>query len=367
MKVTHLIWNFELGGIQRLIVNLIKGRMGEYDISVVGLGENGPSRGMIESAGARTRALEKRPGPDFRAVLRLRKALRDEAPDTLHIHNQGPLVYAAWLPVFRSGKKVVFTLHSPISNSKSLMARLVKRALGNVDELVAVGESVGDNLKRFFDITRDVKVIPNGLFPIERDSAGAARLREKWLIPPGVPLVGFVGRLVENKRVDILLEAASIAVKSGFEAIFLIVGDGPEMANLRDRVKSLGIENNVRFAGEIMDVEPVFSALDVLVLPSRSEGLPMTVIEAMSAGVPVIASNNGGNQAALFGGKGGIIVPGNDPSDYTREIIRLLSDQELCRRISEEGRQLVAKRNSMEAMVRAYEALYGVTAEGIRH
>jgi glycosyltransferase involved in cell wall biosynthesis len=170
---------------------------------------------------------------------------------------------------------------------------------------------------------------------------------------PG-PLIGAVGRLERQKGFDILIRA--LGRVEG--ATLFIVGDGTERANLEELARGVGVAERVVWNGWRDDPRGLFPSFDVLVFPSRFEGFPLAVLEALLAGSAVVAADVGSVAEVVRDGETGLLVPPEDPGAVADAIRRLLADEGLRRRLGEAGRRLVLERFTAMHMTRAFEALY---------
>jgi glycosyltransferase involved in cell wall biosynthesis len=174
---------------------------------------------------------------------------------------------------------------------------------------------------------------------------------------PGRPVVGLVGRLVPEKGVDVFLRAAALVSAVVPQARFLVVGDGPLRPDLEHRAAVLGLAGAVTFTGYRSDAPRLLAGLDVLAVPSRSDGSPLVVCEAMAAGVPVVASRVGGLPDLVEDGGSGLLVRPGEAEDLARALVSLLLDPEAARRLGARGRRLAAGR-SHERLVDRMTQLY---------
>jgi glycosyltransferase involved in cell wall biosynthesis len=170
--------------------------------------------------------------------------------------------------------------------------------------------------------------------------------------------VGGVGRLHYQKNFPLFLEVAAEVCARLPQALFIIAGEGPERAALEEMSRRLGLAFRVRFLGFVKEMPELYQALDLLLLTSHFEGTPLTVLEAMAMGVPVVASQVDGVEEVLVDGQDGILVPPGNKALFVKEICRLLQDQRLLRRLSRAGQEKARRNYSAEAMVRQVEALY---------
>jgi glycosyltransferase involved in cell wall biosynthesis len=178
---------------------------------------------------------------------------------------------------------------------------------------------------------------------------------------PGRPVVGVVGRLVPEKGVDVFLRAAALVSAVVPQAAFLVVGDGPLRPDLEHRAAVLGLADTVTFTGYRSDAARLVAGLDVLTVPSRSDGSPLVVCEAMAAGVPVVASRVGGLPDLVEDGGSGLLVRPGEAEDLARALVSLLLDPEAARRLGARGRCLVAT-HSHERLVDRMTQLYADVA-----
>jgi glycosyltransferase involved in cell wall biosynthesis len=219
--------------------------------------------------------------------------------------------------------------------------------------MVAVSSSVAGNMPA------NTFVIPNGVSPHERASdPEIAALRNELGLPAGRPVIGYVGRLTAVKGVDRLLWAfGAMAADRGAPCVLLLVGDGVEMAKLEAQARRLGVGDMVVFAGFRADARRFYDLMDCFVLPSRSEGLPVALIEAMSAGVPVLATDVGANREVMMDGAAGTLLP-VDCARWPALLRSAMEPGEVIRRKAELGMARVTADYSEDATVQAYERVY---------
>ncbi len=210
------------------------------------------------------------------------------------------------------------------------------------------------------------EVIPSGVdtdrFRV-REERSVAKVRLG--VPGDRPLIGTVGRLEARKGTATLIEAvARLRRAGGADVLLAVVGDGPLRAELSVLVERLGIREHVRMLGDQSDVRDVLSALDVFVLPSRTEGMSNALLEAMAMERAVVATAVGGNCEVVADGANGLLVPSERADAMAAAIARLIHDRELALRLGAMGRQTVEARYGSRAMVRRLEAVYATVAAG---
>jgi glycosyltransferase involved in cell wall biosynthesis len=188
-------------------------------------------------------------------------------------------------------------------------------------------------------------------------------VRQSFSIELDAPLVGTVAVFRTQKRLDQWLVAARLLAERHPGVRFLLVGDGPLRGELEAIARRAGLAERVVFAGLQQDVRPYYAALDVFLLSSEFEGLPLALLEAMAGGLPVVATAVGGVPEAIESGTHGLLVPFGAPALLSQAVSRLLGDPELRARLGENARERVRRDFSVERMARELETIYGRIAE----
>lgn len=258
--------------------------------------------------------------------------------------------YASLSPIVAAraaGARVVATAHCP-TNSGDRLQELGRRfAMRRVDLQVAPSEYVAETLSAMSQRLPRLAVVRNGIDvpePLPREEA-----RRRLGIGGPQPLIGAVLRLVVSKRVDVLLDAAALLP----EAAVVVIGDGPD----RERIEALARPGSVRFVGFRPDAARLLSAFDVFVHPTPTEAQGLAVLEAMAAGVPIVAADTGGTAESIDDGRTGLLVPAEGRA-VANAVRRLLEDGELARRLAAAASHEVRTRFSGADMTRQLERLY---------
>ena len=235
---------------------------------------------------------------------------------------------------------------------------LVERALARVtDAIVAVSPAVAEELaKERLAPRHGIHTIPLGL-ELERFCSPPAkgRLRARLGLDRNIPLIGSVGRLVPIKDVPTLLSA--LARLEG--AHLALVGDGPERARLESLARTLGVSSRVHFTGFLSELETVYPDFDLVVNSSRNEGTPVALIEAMAAGIPVVATSVGGSPDLLQGGALGELVPAGEPEALAHTLERTLRRRDETVSRTHAARAAVLEHHRAERLLDAIDTLYG--------
>jgi glycosyltransferase involved in cell wall biosynthesis len=294
---------------------------------------------------------------DWKAVGRVRQLVETNAVDVLHTHGYKADVYgyaAAW----PNRVALVATCHNWPSRLLSMRAyaAIDRLALRHFDRVATASGPVAEILRRGKVAARKLKSIPNGVDMAPFRESAQSLCRELSGGPER--LVGFVGRLVPDKGGDLLLSAAQSVLAAYPNAKFVFAGDGPARAEWEALAARLGIASKVIFMGSRSDMPAVYASLDVVVLPSLREAMPMCLLEALAAAKPVVATNVGAIPQVVVPGVTGLLCEPGDADTLAMSILRLLRDPELGRILGTRGRAHVARLFDSAVIGRSYIGLY---------
>ena len=283
----------------------------------------------------------------------------------LHSHNYKSNFYAR-RALSNSNIRWVVTSHGRRSGIKLSLYHLLNTYITRrADRIVAVSKEIVNKMKLAGVDSTKITLIENGVslnrFQNKIDSNS---IRESLRIKKGVPVVGVVGALTEEKGHSYLLKAIPMVVQRFPETAFLLVGDGRERPYLESMASKLGIADSVIFAGMRNDIPEILSMLDAFVLPSLDEGLPIALLEAQAAKVPVVATSVGAIPDVLEDGVTGILIPPKDPQAIADAMIKILSDKKLATEIAQKGFERVRDHFSSEKMGEKYITIYKELIEG---
>jgi glycosyltransferase involved in cell wall biosynthesis len=226
---------------------------------------------------------------------------------------------------------------------RGTLDRLVRLVARRADAFLCLNERAREEAVALGVKPRRCHVVPNGI-DVARFAAvipSAADDRRRVLS---------VARLVPQKGLDVLLKALPVVREAMGDVTLTLLGEGPERARLGLLAEELGVADGVRFGGVVTDVAPYFSVADVFVLPSRFEGLPLALLEAMAAGLPVVATAVDGNVDVVRNGMDGLVVPPDDPVALASALIEVLSKPDLALRLGAAARRRVAELYDVESM-----------------
>jgi glycosyltransferase involved in cell wall biosynthesis len=246
---------------------------------------------------------------------------------------------------------------------------LVERLLEPwTDWYIAVSEALRQiEFKNKVAKPEKVSVIYNGIDNTEFNTrVDVEKVKEEVGLNSKIPVIGVIGRLEPQKRVDVFLRAASMIITSGFYIQFLIVGDGPLRKELETLAVNLNIAEKVLFLGWRRDVYKLLAVMDIFCLSSGWEGMPLVVLEAMSMGRPVISTRVRGIDEVVENRKTGIIVPLNDPKALAEACILLLNNYDLAAKMGKAGRRKFDQMFTVKKMINEYQQLYLELYENLR-
>ena len=236
----------------------------------------------------------------------------------------------------------------------------MRSAAHGIDRFCCVSDEIAAAVTCWWTVARaKVEVVPNGISTtIRSDLPSAIEVRQSLGIPAAGPVIGTVGRLAQVKRQDILIRATKLLAERRPDIRLLLVGDGPERSRLEALARDLGIVDRVHFAGYQSCPEQFLQVMDVFSLTSRSEGFPVSLLEAWRAGVPVACSAVGGIPQIVTQESDGLLFPVGDEAAAARAFTRLLDDAELRHRLGQSGQRKVRDFYSLERMAAEYEKRY---------
>jgi glycosyltransferase involved in cell wall biosynthesis len=308
---------------------------------------------------------------DLLATIRLARLIRKERPQILHTHTAKAGTVgrvAALLAGSRKPPIVVHTFHGHVLRGyfgpvRTLLFRLLERWLAaGTTALVAVSPQVRDDLVALGVAPRErFVVIRLGIELDERVAPkqnGRGESRRYLGIPGDRFTVGWIGRMTAVKRTDDVLVAFKRLRDDGLDAVLCMVGDGPDRVQLEQRAHELGLARDTLFLGYQEDVAPFYAAFDALVLPSGNEGTPVSVIEALAAELPVVATRVGGVPDVVQDGEDGFLVEAGATDDLADRLGRLARDPALRARMGKHGRERVLPRYAVERLVEDVDELY---------
>ncbi len=350
LRVAQVTLGLDVGGQERLLIEMARHRdAARFDWTVIALGKRGTLADQMETLGVRVLTLDTPGG--FRPGLwrRLAKLFRAEHFDVVHTHDDRPLLYGMPASWWAGVERRIHTHHHGQLDHITWQQRWLMRLASRYAQ-------------RFVCVSND-----SARYMIEQGVA-AERVSTLW---NGIDLARFtysgpcdhgpivtVARLSPEKDIANLLHAARRAVVQHPHARFEIAGDGPLREDLHRLVSELQLNDHVLFHGEVRDIPALLERARLFVLPSQSEGISLTLLEAMARGLPIVTTAVGGNPEVVEAGATGLLVPARDPEELARAIVEIVGDPERGRQMGLAGRTRVEKSFDIRKMMAAYEAMY---------
>jgi glycosyltransferase involved in cell wall biosynthesis len=301
---------------------------------------------------------------DAVTIWRLYRLMRRLKPDIVHTHTAKAGFVGRMAARLAGVPVIVHTLHGHVFQGyfsptmTRVFIQLERLAARMSDTVITLTEGLRRELVEQYRITRasHITVLPLGLdlapFAAMKRKSGA--FRQGCAIPADAPLIGIVGRLVPVKNHRLFFEAAAQIKSQRPDARFVVVGDGEMRGEVEAQVDSLNLRESVVFTGWIQDVAPVYADLDALAISSLNEGTPVSVIEALAAGCPVVATAVGGLPDLLDRGALGALVPPGDAEALASALIRVIDQPP----DGEKAQKLILDRYSIDRLVRDLDSLY---------
>ena len=367
--IAHVLYRLDTGGMEQIAISVVNRTAGRYRHAIVSLTGFGAIRDRIEDATVPCLSLDKRPGKDWRCYFRLWSALRRLQPDLVQTYNIGALD-AAPMARLAGVRWVVHAEHGRDAadpQGRDRKYRLMRRWLQPfIARYVAVSRDLQSWLADTVGISESrIVYIPNGIDVTKFDAARIrpeARLLLGDFAPDGAVVLANVARLDKVKDQACLITAFKLLREmtgvGHVDVRLVIAGDGPQRAELQQQIEQLGLAESARLLGNREDIPDLLAACDVFALSSIAEGMPVTLLEAMAASLPVVSTNVGGIASVVEDGKTGTLVPARDPHALANALAAYVADEDLRRRHGTAGHARAATQFRLRAMVSAYTALY---------
>lgn len=361
-RILQLIGEFTNGGAENIVVNLSNKLRRENWEVIISARKDGPLSSLLSNKKC-VYFINKQRTVDLKYLYKLVSLIREHNIDLIHSHLFGNDLFG-FIAAKYAGIKIIQTIHGMDSFNSKKRVFAYNMMAPFVDKVVTVSESLEREMLKVVSLKKDkICTISNGIDLEKYDVTKDYQLIiEEIGMNNSFPIIGAVGNVKPVKGYDILIKAAVSIREQYHNAKFLIFGDTTEYKEYKEILDKLilkyDLTRQIKFMGYRSDVVKYLPIFDMYVLPSRSEGLSVALLEAMLFRKPIVATNVGGNMAALENGKNGLLVPPEDPEALSKSMLRLLSDKNLSKVLSANASGTVRTKYSLDKMTENYKELY---------
>ncbi len=363
MKIMHIVHSLNIGGLERVVIDLAGSfRDRGHEVAICCLSEKGSLSETAEARGVQVFAMGKKEGIDPLLPIRIGVFLKSHPFNVVHTHNESGLLYGASGAMLAGIRNIVHTDHGKepeyddhriMKLVEGVLLKKVRHAVavsGHLKEILAATAGIGS--ERFVTILNG---IDTNRYSVHRPKGDMKKMI--GLLPDSF-VIGHVARLVPLKNQKFLLDLFAALKKKRKGLKLAIVGSGPLKSELEEHSGKMGLSEDVLFLDARMNIPEILSAFDLFVLTSLTEGISITLLEAMAAGVPVVASLAGGNPEIIKNGSSGLLIPLDFPSQWIREMEYLIEHEFERARLAWNAKQSVINQFSITAMSEKYGRLY---------
>ena len=358
VKILTLVETLTAAGAERVAVNLAVAlkRSTAFCPVVCASRSGGELETLLKEHQVEYRVLGRKSSRDVAPWSVLTRWIRDEQIALVHGHMRGSNLWAGVLGRL-CGVPVVAHAHGEPTGPVDLAFSSAIATL--VDRVIAVSENERQNLLRAPLVSAaGVVTIHNGLDPAVYTGPREPALKQELGFPPDSQVVGICAKLRAEKSHEIFLRAARDVATRHREAHFLVLGDGPRRGELEAIARELGLGDRCRFAGHRTDVPQLLRCMDVGVLTSDREGLPLAILEYMASGLPLVSTRVGGIPEAIRDGENGFLLEAGDVGSIAERVSRLLDDSTLRENMAARGERIFNDEFSEAAMVKKVGVVY---------
>jgi len=367
IRVCQLLTELRPAGAERAVRDLVcRLAADRFDMHVIGL-RGGSLAADLRECGIACHSLNVRGRWDALKLRALAGLLAEHRFDILHTHLFHADLAGRLAAQLAGVRHVVHTVHAGAACQRPWHYGFARVARPLCERIVCISESVLENHRRRSGLPAGAyALIRYGFDPAEFSPSPAdrRRLRAEWAVGHNEPVVAYVGRLASEKGIDVFLAALSHLAGRGKPLRAVIAGDGP-LRGMVDRYRSHGIgQAHCRWLGHVQDVRAVYSAADMLAMPSRTEGFGRSAAEAMLAELPVVATGVGGLREVIIPNTTGLLLDGPDGVALAEGLFGLAGAPDLRRRMGQAGARHIREQFGMDEYISAHEELYEQVAGG---
>lgn len=362
-KILHVVISMVVGGAERLVYDMVRYPAFADNPPVVccmdAVGELGEK---LKDEGYTVHCKGRRPGLDLEMITWLRDRIREEKADVVHAHQYSPLFYAVPAALLAGRVKVVYTEHGRFYPER----RSWKRSLFNpllamgVDHLVSISKATAEAMATYDNLPLErIQVIHNGI-DISRlnPSVDKAAKRRELGLPENCRIIGTAARLNSIKNIAMMLRVHKLVLQEVPDTFLVIAGQGEEEKRLKLLAVELVTTEKVKFIGLRFDLPEIYQLFDVFLLTSFSEGISVTLLEAMASGVPAVVTDVGGNREVVVEGETGFLVSVDEDKIMAQYVVELLCDNQKKFRVGYASESCVNTFFSVQGMIDNYIRCY---------
>lgn len=363
MRILHIVHSLNTGGLERVVVDLaVYLKRKGSDQAICCLADRGNLAKSAEVNGVPLFQTNKGEGLDLLLPMRLSRIMKRGKYDLIHTHNDAGIVYGFPAASMCGIRSIVHTDHGiePKTASHCSLNMIKKLFMKRISCVVAVSQ----DLKRTIItdsgmMNHELKVVMNGIDPCRYTGKyNTSEIRKSVGIGRDRFIIGHIARLVPLKNQEFLLQIIRELKNMNLPITLLAVGDGPMRKRLQELCIKYDIQSEVVLLGERTDIPQLLSIMDIFVLTSITEGISITILEAMAAGIPVLASKVGGNPEIIDDSLSGFLINLNEPFKWIMKAKELFDDQHMRKRIGKQAQEVIRMKFSLNVMADQYERIY---------
>lgn len=362
IRILHVVLSMETGGLENGIVNLVNhSNTNRFEIDILCLRQRGELADRITNPNSHVLYNQTVGHGLWSSILEIVEACKVGKYHIVHSHGFTTMLASYIAKLIKPYSILINGEHGTLYHSTMKQRLSQKFLFGRMNLNLSVSQDLKETIIKTFSIKKDNFLpIINGVDTdkFNQGILGQTNLRRSLSINEDSIIIGSVGRLVPVKNYPSLIKAFSLLLESQPNCHLVIAGDGVERKSLEDEIDTRKLKNNIHLLGRRDDIPALMPQFDLFVLPSFSEGLSNTLLEAMSCGTPVIASNVGGNKEIVVEGITGYLYPSDDYVALSKILISLSSNKKQIQQLSQQARQHICQHFSINTMVKNYEDVY---------
>lgn len=359
----HVILSMQVGGAERLVYDMVRyPAFAENKPIVCCLDTIGELGEKLLQDGYKVWCKGRNPGLDLTVIGWLREIIKREHVDVVHAHQYSPLFYAVPAALLSGRKKLVYTEHGRFHPEQKSWKRTIFNPLLSlgVDHLVAISAATAQAMATYdnFPLSR-IEVIHNGIDCSSMNPESNNHFKRQELgLDPSCRLLGTAGRLNSIKNMSMMIRGLKLVLQQVPNTYLVIAGQGEEREMLKNLAVELEVNDRIKFIGLRFDLPEIYPLFDVFLLTSFTEGISVTLLEAMASGVPAVVTDVGGNREIVLDGKSGYLVPVNDDGLLAQKVVAVLRDADLATQMGKVAKRQILDNFSMKGMLQAYQKMY---------